>query len=215
MAFPPTKFDADAKRPYQDDLLSAGNSISTHGGDSCSKGTDDNGDTSISKPRKRMKIIDETLLPPDEAEKLLAKRAYNRECANRARYRGKQITNDLNKKIQELEEDKRELRRSLKDMEKLLEQFKAQNEKLQLQVSMFTYNNTNSSSMGLLPSTISNSAAMDHHLPSLSQQRITASITPSMSSLSTSFLLNHHFNQKIQSPSATLEYLNLVHNLNK
>ena len=40
---------------------------------------------------KRRKVtIDETLLQPDAAEKILARRAYNRECATRARKRCKQ-----------------------------------------------------------------------------------------------------------------------------
>jgi hypothetical protein len=67
---------------------------------------------------KRTLIIDETLLPPDEAERLLAKRAYNRECADRARKRSKRLTEELKDKIKELQADKDELRRTIATIEK-------------------------------------------------------------------------------------------------
>ena len=63
--------------------------------------------------KKRYMVIDETKLPSDEAERLLAKRAYNRQCADRARKRSKETVKELLQQVQELHADKVELRRTL------------------------------------------------------------------------------------------------------
>jgi hypothetical protein len=79
---------------------------------------------------KKRVVKDETLLPADEAEKLLTKRAYNRECASRARKRGKELIIQLEKQVKELQSDKNELRRSLATMEKQLKLLDGQNRSL-------------------------------------------------------------------------------------
>jgi chromosome segregation ATPase len=91
--------------------------------------------------KKRNTAIDETLLPPNEAEKLLAKRAYNRDCAERARKRSKQMIEELHCKIKELQEDKDELRRSIGTLEKQLLMLQKQNDDLLLK-EMFQANGT-------------------------------------------------------------------------
>ena len=63
--------------------------------------------------KKRYMIIDETKLPDDEAERLLAKRAYNRQSADRARKRSKATVKELLQQVEELYADKVELRRTL------------------------------------------------------------------------------------------------------
>jgi hypothetical protein len=80
----------------------------------------------------KKRVVDETLLPPEEAEKLLARRAYNRECASRARKRGKQLVAQLEAQVKELQEDKDELRRSLLKMEKQVHNLEMQNQALLL-----------------------------------------------------------------------------------
>ena len=80
----------------------------------------------------RKTIIDETLLPPDEAEKILARRAYNRDCATRARKRSKQMVAQLEKQVKELQEDKEALRRSLTTMEKQMVELESQNKALKM-----------------------------------------------------------------------------------
>lgn len=80
----------------------------------------------------KKRVVDETLLPPEEAEKLLARRAYNRECASRARKRGKQLIAQLETQVKELQEDKDELRRSLLKMEKQVHNLEMQNQALML-----------------------------------------------------------------------------------
>ena len=69
--------------------------------------------------KNRSKLfIDETKLPKEEAERLLIKRAYNRECAERARKRSKDTVKELHRQVEELHADKNELRRALATMEK-------------------------------------------------------------------------------------------------
>jgi hypothetical protein len=80
----------------------------------------------------KKRVVDETLLAPEEAEKLLARRAYNRECASRARKRGKQLVAQLEGQVKELQEDKDELRRSLLKMEKQVQNLEMQNQALLL-----------------------------------------------------------------------------------
>ena len=80
----------------------------------------------------RKTTIDESLLPPEEAKKILARRAYNRECATRARKRSKQMVVQLEKQVKELQEDKDALRRSLATMEKQIAELESQNKALKL-----------------------------------------------------------------------------------
>ena len=83
-----------------------------------------------SSPKKRYMIIDETELPSEEAERLLAKRAYNRQCAERARKRSKQNVQELLRQVQELYADKEELRRSLATKEKEMQLLQNKNRML-------------------------------------------------------------------------------------
>ena len=87
--------------------------------------------TAVGVNRKSI-IIDETLLPPDEAEKVLARRAYNRDCAARARKRCKQNVVHLEKQVKELQEDKEALRRSLVTMGKQIAELESQNKVMKL-----------------------------------------------------------------------------------
>jgi TolA-binding protein len=82
--------------------------------------------------RSKKRVVDETLLPPEEAEKLLARRAYNRECASRARKRGNELVAQLEAQVKELQEDKDELRRSLLQMTKQVHNLEMQNKALLL-----------------------------------------------------------------------------------
>ena len=74
--------------------------------------------TSLSSNRKG--VVDETKLSADEAKILEERRAYNRECATRARKRVKQTISHLESQVKELQDDKTELRRCLAAMENRL-----------------------------------------------------------------------------------------------
>jgi bZIP transcription factor len=88
----------------------------------------------ISSTRKR--IIDETLLSPEEAEKLESRRAYNRECATRARKRTKTLVNQLQDEVKTLQTDKEELRRENAVLKAQLEGFEKQNQTLMFKNAM-------------------------------------------------------------------------------
>jgi hypothetical protein len=108
---------------------SCGTSVSTKASVNSSESTSNSGSPPV-LPRKR--FVDETLLPPDEAEKLLIRRAYNRDCASRARKRGKQLVAQLEAQVTELQVDKDELRRSLISKEKQINLLEKQNQTLLL-----------------------------------------------------------------------------------
>jgi Spy/CpxP family protein refolding chaperone len=82
--------------------------------------------------KKRFMIIDETKLSKEEAERLLIKRAYNRECAERARKRSKETVQELHRQVEELQADKCELRQQLTQMEKEIQRLKDKNKVLML-----------------------------------------------------------------------------------
>ena len=92
----------------------------------------------VGEVKRRKVTIDETLLQPDAAEKLLARRAYNRECATRARKRCKQMVMHLKKQVNELMEDKEALRRSLETMEKRMVELESRNKAMNLQQMLAT-----------------------------------------------------------------------------
>lgn len=88
--------------------------------------------TIVTSSRKR--VIDETLLSPEEAQKLQTRRAYNRNCANRARKRTKNLVAQLQDEVKELQSDKDELRRANAVMKARLEVLAKQRDSLVIRV---------------------------------------------------------------------------------
>jgi ABC-type phosphate transport system auxiliary subunit len=82
----------------------------------------------ISSSLKR--VIDETQLPPEEAEKLESRRAYNRECATRARKRTKTLVSQLSDQVRNLQADKDDLRRENAVIRAQLQSLERQNQAL-------------------------------------------------------------------------------------
>ena len=99
-----------------------------------SGGTTNSEDNVLTHGRKKRVIlfIDETKLPKEEAERLLVKRAYNRECAERSRKRSKETFKELHRQVEELHADKNELRRTLATIEKEICMLKEKNKALSL-----------------------------------------------------------------------------------
>jgi len=64
----------------------------------------------------RKRVIDETQLAPEEAERLEKKRAYNRESATRVRMRNKHLVEHLQEEVATLSKDKKELMRVNQEM---------------------------------------------------------------------------------------------------
>lgn len=79
--------------------------------------------------RKRI-IIDESKLNGDELRKLESRREYNRRCAARARKRSKDLISTLQKQVDELVEDKAELKRMNDVMKIQLELLEQENRTL-------------------------------------------------------------------------------------
>lgn len=80
----------------------------------------------------RKRTIDETLLDPDELRKLESRRAYNRQCAAKARKRSKDLVEHLQTQVGELTKDKTELKRGNDLMRAQLELLEKQNHTLMM-----------------------------------------------------------------------------------
>ena len=99
------------------------------------------GETAASYPivvplgaKKRYMIIDETKLSKEEAERVLVKLAYNRECAERARKRSKETINEYERQIKELHADNVALRSKVAAMAKELQMLREENNALSVAV---------------------------------------------------------------------------------
>jgi hypothetical protein len=80
----------------------------------------------------RKRTIDESLLPPEEAKKLESRRAYNRQCAAKARKRSKDLVAHLQGQVEELTKEKAELKRANEVMRAQLELLEQQNRTLMI-----------------------------------------------------------------------------------
>jgi hypothetical protein len=101
----------------------------------------------ISSTRKR--VIDESLLSPDEADKLESRRAYNRECATRARKRTKNLVAQLQEDVKNLQQDKNELRRANEVMKAQLAALEKQNQALLFKHAMHSPQTATMSAFGM------------------------------------------------------------------
>lgn len=104
-----------------DDDLISDRSVSTNGASSTN-----NGEVTASASSNPKRTIDQT----SDAKTLIDRRAYNRECAARARKRAKQNVSELENHIKGLQEDKAELRRSLATMERRIDALTRENTNL-------------------------------------------------------------------------------------
>lgn len=109
-------------------------STSTKGSGSSGAGSSSEQHQLVSSSKKR--VIDETLLSPEEAHKLQARRAYNRECATRARKRTKNLVAQLQDEVKELRSDKGELSRIHAVMRAQLELLEKQHKALLFRQAM-------------------------------------------------------------------------------
>jgi FtsZ-binding cell division protein ZapB len=80
----------------------------------------------------KRRIIDETLLDEDEARRLAQRRAYNRQCAAKARKRSKDLIATLQKQVDELSKDKASLERQAEVMKAQLQLLEQQNRTLMM-----------------------------------------------------------------------------------
>jgi septal ring factor EnvC (AmiA/AmiB activator) len=101
----------------------------------------------ISSSRKR--VIDESLLSPEDADKLESRRAYNRECATRARKRTKNLVAQLQEDVKNLQQDKNELRRANEVMKAQLAALEKQNQALLFKHAMNSPQTATMSAFGM------------------------------------------------------------------
>ena len=90
------------------------------------------GVTETSRRGAKRRIIDETLLDEDEARRLEARRAYNRQCAAKARKRSKDLIAHLQRQVEELSKDKASLERTNEVMQAQLQLLEQQNRTLMM-----------------------------------------------------------------------------------
>jgi len=98
-------------------------------------------------PPRKKRSIDESLLNEEETKKLAARRAYNRECARKARKRSKDLIAQLQNQVQELIKDKAALQRNNDIMLAQLEVLGQQNRMLMMNQCQGMQNGGKSGSM--------------------------------------------------------------------
>jgi hypothetical protein len=105
---------------------------SCHDEESDGHGNDTTDDTvsSTARPKRKFRIIDETQLSEEEARKLELRRAYNRDCASRARTRTKTLVQELQDQVRQLKEEKEELRQANTSLQACLSFSEKQNRDL-------------------------------------------------------------------------------------
>jgi septal ring factor EnvC (AmiA/AmiB activator) len=103
----------------------------------------------------RKRIIDETRLSPEEASKLQTRRAYNRDCATRARKKTKRVVAQLEEEVKELEQGKEDLRHTYSLMKAKIEHLEKQNQALMLKQAMSDRYNAAMAASGFLSRPVS------------------------------------------------------------
>lgn len=105
--------------------------------DSDDSNAESDGDGNDSGPPKskrgaKRRVIDETLLDGEEARRLESRRAYNRQCAAKARKRSKDLISTLQQQVETLSKDKASLERTNEVMKAQLHLLEQQNRSLLL-----------------------------------------------------------------------------------
>lgn len=121
--------------------------------DSKREGTGIDGNTSpttttMNGPKRKFRVIDETQLSEEEARKLELRRAYNRDCASRARTRTKSLVQELQEQVRSLKEEKEELRQSNANLQACLAFSEKQNRELIAKHSLMEGRSVNSGALG-------------------------------------------------------------------
>jgi hypothetical protein len=104
--------------------------------------------TTAKGPKRKFRIIDETQLSEEEARKLELRRAYNRDCASRARTRTKSLVQELQEQVRTLKQEKEELRQSNANLQACLAFSEKQNQELIAKHSLLDGRSMNSAALG-------------------------------------------------------------------
>ena len=104
--------------------------------------------TTTTGPKRKFRIIDETQLSEEEARKLELRRAYNRDCASRARTRTKSLVQELQEQVRSLKQEKEELRQSNTNLQACLAFSEKQNRELIAKHSLLEGRSFHSAALG-------------------------------------------------------------------
>ena len=104
--------------------------------------------TASNGPKRKVRIIDETQLSEEEARKLELRRAYNRDCASRARTRTKSLVQELQEQVRTLRQEKEELRQSNANLQSCLAFSEKQNRELIAKKSLMELRSMNPVGLG-------------------------------------------------------------------
>lgn len=123
---------------------------SDHNGDSDNHDNDGTDDalSSTNRPKRKFRIIDETQLSEEEARKLELRRAYNRDCASRARTRTKTLVQELQDQVRQLKDEKEELRQANTTLQACLAFSEKQNRELIAKQSILDGRNAYPAALG-------------------------------------------------------------------
>jgi hypothetical protein len=123
---------------------------SDHNGDSDNQDNDGTDDavSSTNRPKRKFRIIDETQLSEEEARKLELRRAYNRDCASRARTRTKTLVQELQDQVRQLKDEKEELRQANTTLQACLAFSERQNRELIAKQSLLDGRNAYPAALG-------------------------------------------------------------------
>jgi hypothetical protein len=100
-------------------------------------------------PKRKFRIIDETQLTEEEAKKLAIRRAYNRDCATRARTRTKTLVQQLQQEVRQLKEEKEQMRLNFNELQARLTLAELKNHELQAQQELMSQKTARMDASGL------------------------------------------------------------------
>ena len=170
-----TKGQEEGKQPStasDGESISSSNDLSSSHPDESSKPS---AASSPQPPKRKFRIIDETQLTEEEAKKLALRRAYNRDCATRARTRNKTLVHQLQQEVRQLKEEKEQMRLNFNEVQARLTLAELKNHELQAQQELLQSQQLPSARLEDGLHTTSSFLAPNHHqlllLEAVQQQR--------------------------------------------
>ena len=168
--------------------------------------------TTTTGPKRKFRIIDETQLSEEDARKLELRRAYNRDCASRARTRTKTLVQELQEQVRTLKEEKEELRQSNANLQACLAFSEKQNRELISKHSLVAGRSFQSSAIGtgdlplLHPSSLQGMGLRSNNLTAASRLMYDAEQSRQLNLLQQNLLLQQQ--QQQQSAAAAVSAAN-------
>lgn len=160
--------------------------------------------TATTGPKRKFRIIDETQLSEEEARKLELRRAYNRDCASRARTRTKSLVQELQEQVRTLKEEKEQLRLSNANLQACLAFSEKQNRELIAKHSLMEGRSFHTPTLGtgdlplLHPTSLQGMGLRSNNLTAASRLMYDAEQSRQLNLLQQNLLLQQHHQQQQQ-----------------